>query len=226
MKIKTASLIQSTFLLLSSLIFLGTYGQTKKTSLEKIYLHVAGGASSHKGSFSEFGVQTVLKHNWTSTFSYHSIEMNPKNLPANYDPGYTVVFFIPLRNADPAIHMKLYSLSAGKFLKAGRNTWFTTEAGLSVVNGEKISFSPVSVNQSGNDPLFLLFGIAYTPPNYNTTVEKKTTIGGILRANFNWAFSSFAGLGAGVFANFNSIQSPVGFDIKLTCGWMNRKSKR
>src|SRR5258706_4580588 len=106
MKIKTASLIQSTFLLLSSLIFLGTYGQTKRTSVEKISLHVAGGPSSHKGSFSEFGVQAVLKHNWTSTFSYHSIEMNPKNLPANYDPGYTVVFFIPLRNADPTIQMK------------------------------------------------------------------------------------------------------------------------
>jgi len=47
----------------------------------------------------------------------------------------------------------------------------------------------------------------------------------MLKADFNWAFSSFAGLGGGVFANINSIQSPVGFHIKLIVGKMNREKK-
>jgi hypothetical protein len=33
------------------------------------------------------------------------------------------------------------------------------------------------------------------------------------------------GLGAGVFANFNSIQSPIGFQLTLSMGWMNTGTK-
>ena len=47
----------------------------------------------------------------------------------------------------------------------------------------------------------------------------------MIRADYNWAFSRFFGLGAGVFANFNSIQSPVGFNLKLTMGMMRKKAK-
>ena len=54
------------------------------------------------------------------------------------------------------------------------------------------------------------------------TEEKKKTMGAVLKADFNWAFASFAGLGGGAFANFNSIQSPIGFQIKLLVGKMNR----
>ncbi len=50
-------------------------------------------------------------------------------------------------------------------------------------------------------------------------------MGAMLKADVNWAFASFAGLGAGVFANFNSIQSLVGFQIKLIVGKMNRDKK-
>jgi len=33
------------------------------------------------------------------------------------------------------------------------------------------------------------------------------------------------GLGCGVFANINSIQSPVGFQVKLIVGYMGREKK-
>ena len=46
----------------------------------------------------------------------------------------------------------------------------------------------------------------------------------MLKADFNWAFLPFMGVGAGAFANFSSIQSPAGFQLKLIIGWMNRKS--
>jgi len=47
----------------------------------------------------------------------------------------------------------------------------------------------------------------------------------MLRADYNWAFLPFMGLGTGVFANFNSIQSPIGLQVKLMLGIMRRQSK-
>jgi hypothetical protein len=47
----------------------------------------------------------------------------------------------------------------------------------------------------------------------------------MMKSDVNWAFSSFMGLGAGVFANVNSIQSPIGFHIKLLVGNMGREKK-
>ena len=131
--------------------------------------------------------------------------------------------------------MNIYSLTAGKYFPAGRKIWFTTEAGISLVNGEKVIYRP-SVIRNDNfydgynviTDFLLLFGISNevsSYSNYSTSIENKKTIGGMLRADFNWAFSSFMGLGAGVFANFNSIQSPVGCQLKLTIGLMNRGEK-
>lgn len=111
--------------------------------------------------------------------------------------------------------MDLISFTAGKFFETGRKTWFTTETGFSIVNGDKMNFT--------SQPVVL--DIVHYSSNYSVKKEKKTTIGGMLKADFNWAFLPFLGLGAGAFANFNSIQSPVGFQVKIICGWMNRKRK-
>ncbi len=221
MKIKTTSLIQTTCLLLfSCLLSAGVHGQIKETPVKKIYLQVGTGGSTQNGIFSGIGVQAVLKHNWTTTFSYYSIEeMKVKNLPSDYEPGYTVLLVIPISDGYPTIKENIYSFIGGKCFEAGRKIWFTTEAGFSIVNGETVSFTPRTVEET-----FWLIGYSYSS-NYFVKREKKTTIGGMLRADFNWAITSFAGLGAGVFANINSIQSPMGFEFKLIIGWMNRKSK-
>ena len=47
----------------------------------------------------------------------------------------------------------------------------------------------------------------------------------MMQADINWAFASFMGVGAGVYANLNSIQSPIGFNIKLLVGKMGRERK-
>jgi hypothetical protein len=103
----------------------------------------------------------------------------------------------------------------GKYFETGRKTWFTTEAGLSIVSGQELKFTSQPIET----------GFLYWSSNYSVQKENKTTIGGVLKADFNWAFLPFAGLGAGVYANFNSIQSPVGFEIKLLIGKMNTKRK-
>lgn len=216
MKIKTKSLIQTTsFLLLLCLLCFAANGQAKQPVVKKIYSQVGGGPASQDGTVSEFGIQAVLKNNWTTTVSYQSIEMDPRDLPADYKSGYTIILVFPIYDVYPVLKMNLFSLTAGKLFEAGRSTWFTTEAGFSIINGEKMNFTSQPVVQD----------VWYSTSNYAIKKENKTTIGGMLKADFNWAFLPFLGLGAGAFANFNSIQSPVGFQVKIICGWMNRKSK-
>jgi hypothetical protein len=218
MQIKTKSLIQAASILIFSFIFCSAaFSQSKTASLTKIYFQAGAGAENKKGIFSDLGVQAVLKNNWTTTLSYHSIDMEPKNLPADYDPGYIIILLIPIPNKTPGIDMKALSFTIGKYYRGGKNTWFTTEAGLSLVNAREMKFAKTSDDPSWN---IIVFGEKLS--NYTYTDEKKTTLGAMLKADFNWAFSSFAGVGAGAFANFNSIQSPVGFQIKLILGKMNR----
>jgi len=45
------------------------------------------------------------------------------------------------------------------------------------------------------------------------TVENKTTIGLMAKADLVWAFASFMELGCGVYGNLNSIRSPLGFHV-------------
>jgi hypothetical protein len=218
---KTKSLIQATLLTFTFLSSIMVRAQVKPALLNKIYFQAAAGASSRNGIAREIGIQAVLKNNWTTTLSYNSIDMRPKNLPGDFDPGATIILFIPIEEETPSVDMKLFTLAIGKYYKGGRNTWITTEAGISIVNGKEISFS----KNTGDPSTWYFLFVGDTPSNYTFTEQKKTTIGAMLKADFNWAFSSFAGLGAGVFANFNSLQSPVGFQCKLIIGKMNRERK-
>ncbi len=215
-------------LLLIAISFYSLHAQnnssaTAKTNVKKIYLQAGVGGSSQAGSNSEIGLQAIVNNKWSATFSYHDLTMKPKNLPADYQPETGTIFFIPYTN-EIKVNMKLVSLTAGKYFSLGRNSWLTTEAGFSFVSGEKASFQQAT--RVSIDPLLILFGTTGTTSNYTTTKEKKNSFGGMLRADFNWAFLSFMGLGAGVFANFNSIQSPVGYQLKLTLGAMGRHKKQ
>jgi len=201
-------------------INLSSFGQTKETTINKIYLQLGTGACSYKGFSGEVGIQAVFKNNWIGSFSYNSLTMDPKNIPSDYRPGYTILLLIPIENST-TIAMDVYSLTTGKYFKTGRNTWFSTEAGLSYVNGEKVNYTRNTGNLTGWNLLI----IGEEPSNYNTTVEKQSTMGGVLKADFNWALASFVALGAGFNANLNSIQSTVGFEVKLSLGWMNVKKK-
>jgi len=188
-----------------------TDGQAKQSGFKKIYFQAGAGINSPNGVSSNLGVQAVLKNNWVATVSYQRIEMNAKNIPADYEPELNFIILDPL----PTNDMKVINFTMGKYFATGRKTWFTTEAGLAVVSGQELKFTSQPIET----------GFLYWSSNYSVQKENKTTIGGVLKADFNWAFLPFAGLGAGVFANFNSIQSPVGFELKLLIGKMNTKRK-
>jgi hypothetical protein len=193
--------------------------QTKDFGLKKIYLQGGTGIVTNSYSNNNLGLQAIINNKWSTTFSYHSFSQKPGNLPADYQPETGSVFFIPFTN-DIKLDMNIFSLTAGKYFQLGKNTWLTMEGGLSLVNGQKATFTPA--NQSFSTFLFLTTN---TTSNYQYTVESKTAMGEMVRADFNWAFTSFMGLGAGVFCNFNPIQSPFGFQINLILGGMNIHSR-
>jgi hypothetical protein len=200
-----------------SLSFITTATGQSKT-MSKFYLQGGVGGATHQGSSYDLSMQAIIKNKWSATLSYQELSMTPKNLPADYQAETGYVFFIPYSYTTDT-KMSLPSLTAGRYFKLGRNTWATTEAGLSYVSGEKVRFQHSQVTSSN------LIIAASTSSNYTSTKENKSGIGFMMRTDVNWAFSSFMGLGAGFFANINSIQSPVGFNVKLLVGGMGREKR-
>lgn len=214
----------SLVLLLISLIT--ATAQTGK-SITKCYLQASAGGGSSNSNYSDLSLQAILKNKWSLSLSYQTLDMRPNNIPGDYKPatGEGAILFIPYSytNGVDNINMNLVNLTGGKYFKTGRNTWATTEIGVSLVKGEKVDFNPVSV-RSGSSYYFIGWE-DYTTSNYETTVANKTTVGATVKADLNWAVASFFGIGAGVFANLNSIQSPVGFHVKLMVGFMGREKR-
>ena len=205
------------FLCIMSLALITTAtGQTK--AINKFYFQGGAGGGTHESGSYDLGIQAIFKNKWSATLSYQELSMSPKNLPADYqgETGYALFLFY---TDEVTATMNLINLTAGRYFKLGRNTWATTEAGLSYVSGEKVSFQHSQVTSTN-----LIF-FASTSSNYTTTKENKSSVGFMMKSDINWAFSSFMGLGAGFFANINSIQSPIGFHIKLLVGNMGREKK-
>ena len=186
--------------------------------LSKIYLQAGAGGGTYNSSDYDLGLKAVFNNKWSMTLSYKGLEMRPKNLPSDYQAETGYVLFIPY-TYEATTDMSLVSLTAGKYFRLGKNFWATTEGGLSYVKGEKLTFERT---QSVSSNILIA---ASTSSNYNSFKENKSTVGAMLQADINWAFCSFMGLGAGVYANVNSIQSPVGFNIKLLVGKMGREKK-
>lgn len=195
------------------------YAQENKRAIKKIYAIVG----------SELGIRVAFKNDWTVTLSTNNKSTKPKNLPDDYDPGYTFWLGIQFPYGKPIAKMNLLNLTAGKLLPAGNKTWFTVETGISLIKGDKFQFTKTTTSQYEEaNAITSLFGIGESKSaNYQFSKEKKTVIGGMLKTDFNWAFSSVAGIGAGIFFNFNSIQSPIGgFQVKLIFGWMHNSKKK
>ena len=226
---KKAALIVTT-LVIVFLISLNRATAQSGNTITKFYLQGAmrGGTFNHFNS--EVSLQAVLKNKWSLSLSYQTLEeMKPNNIPNDYIPakGNGEFLFIPYSYTGSVdnVNMKLVSLTGGRYFKLGRNTWATTEVGLSYVQGQKTKFNSIPITTGST--YYLIGWKNYTTSNYETTVENKTTIGLMGKADVNWAFASFMGIGCGVYGNLNSIQSPMGFHVKLMVGLMGReKNKR
>lgn len=186
-----------------------SFSQEKPAKLEKLYTELGAGSASDNAFSSLVGLQAIFPGRWTLGLSYHYAEPDPHNLPADYKPA--VIFFISEGN--PNVALKTFSLTGGRYFPAGRKLWFTTSAGISVVSGKEFHFTP--------NPTRGGVSILGSSSNYTTTEETKTAMGALLKADLNWGLLSFLGLGAGVFADVNGLQSSTGFQLRLLLGKMN-----
>jgi len=188
------------------------FAQSEGTSaFKKFYLLGGGGGSSNHGTSSSIGAEAILKSNWLVGVSYNYLKIAPNNLPSDYVRGYALFIPDPL----PNIKLKLVNFMGGKLFPTGEKTWITTQAGLSIVTGEKMTFTHESnIN-----------AIIVATSNYATYTSPESTIGAMLKLDFNWAICPYVGLGVGSFANLNSIESPVGIEFRLIAGWLNTKKK-
>ena len=199
------------FLLLSFLATCSLNAQDKPTGITKFYVDAGAGLASHNGGFVTLGGTAVLQHNWLASLSYYNVDMNPKNLPSDYQPDITFYLF---SDGIPSVKMTMVNFTGGKLFHLGRKTWITAEAGLSFVSGEELQFTSRPA-----------VGWIDLGANYSTQPTRQNTVGGMLRTDFNWAFTPYLGLSVGGFVNMNSIQSPVGVEVKLIAGWLNTKKK-
>jgi hypothetical protein len=193
-----------------------TRPQGSKNSLQKVMVSLGAGPVSKRGAVGGFELQGVFKNRMVTSFSFHSISMDSNNEPADYQPGSIGIIIVAIPDSYDPQEMTAYSATIGKFFRVERNVWFTTEAGVSFVNGYEHSFTRQSVEPDG---------LGGKTSNYNVTRKSVSGAGALLKADLTWSFSSFAGFGFGVFTNVNSVQSSVGGEVKLVLGWMNREKK-
>jgi hypothetical protein len=206
------------FVMLLCTSLLQVTGQTSM-HLSKIYLEGGIGPGTYKGINSEVSLTAIFKNKWSMTLAHNNIEeMTPKNEPSDYQPETGYVLFLAY-TGEETVDMSILSLTAGRYFSLGKNIWATAEGGLSYVTGEKVNYERTQQVSS------TIIIAASTSSNYTTTKENKSTVGAMMQADINWAFASFMGIGAGVYANINSIQSPIGVQLKLIIGKMGRIKK-
>ena len=174
--------------------------------LRKFFAEVGTGSANHKGAAYQMGLRSAWKNSWMVSASYYGFEMKPENLPSDFDGGIVLLFPLTAQDPSPIVHVSMFNLTGGRIFELGRKFWVTTEAGVSVVSGEKMSFVSQPVVNSGS--------------NYHTTRDSHKTIGAIMRADISWAFLRWLGLSAGFYGTINSVQSPIGMELKLVGGML------
>jgi hypothetical protein len=212
---KTKSMRKFLPAILLLLIATAANSQSKESPIKKLFIEGGTGPAGKNGAALTIGLKTVFKNNWTAAISYHTVEADPKNLPSDYERGTTIIILFPIPDEMPACEMKMFNITGGKLFETGRKTWITTEAGFSFGSSEKFSFASQQVTSD-----FL-----HTSSNYATQKKSASAVGGLLKADINWAFLRFAGLGLGFFANVNSVQTYAGGEIKLMIGMVNPRKK-
>jgi len=209
-------LIKNTFvglglMLLSLFWCVSVQGQQKKSSSTRIFLETGGGGGTHKSEAYLLGLKTSFKDKWGLGLSYMGLNMTPANLPSDYIPG-SGYFLIFGYQDDLKVNMDLVTFSMSKDYRLDKTLWGSTSAGISYVNGDKLSYQKTQVTTSD------IYIAGSTSSNYNITREKKSATGFMLQTDVNIALTPFLGMGGGFFANFNSIQSTIGFEAKLLLG--------
>lgn len=216
-------------LILLTHIFLISYSQPK-SPVSKLYANLSGIMKPQKvqmGSGTEAGISLVVRNKLSISFSRHAMNINPSNLPGDFEPGHKdgVAFFFPYSgpDLDPSVNCEIYSLTIGRHFPLGKKSWFQLEGGPSFITGDKASFRKQSVT-SGYTNYFLGYD-NYTTSNYTMTTERKQGLGLLMRADIQHAISRHIAIGFTIAAETSSVQSPVFMEIRMLGGHLGLPKK-
>lgn len=119
MKQITNNCLQFSFAAILCALSFNSTAQTAKP-LSKLYLEAGAGGGTYKSIDFDFGLKAIINNKWSMTLSYRGLEMDPKNLPADYQPETGYVLFIPY-TYKATTDMSIIGLSAGRYFTLGKN---------------------------------------------------------------------------------------------------------
>src|SRR5690242_1204665 len=190
-----------------SLIVIDSVIASDKDSLKTLYLEFGGGPCSSDGGFYQFSITFSVRKNWVGSISFYLFKLIPDNLPDDFKPGHEFSGIAFGKKVNwPKRNIGALNFTAGKKFSLVKNVFATMQTGLSIGGGEEISYKSQTVTG--------------TSSNYSITKKSTGLIGGLLKADLNFAFASWLGLGFGCIYSFNSIQSAIGPEFKLLLGKM------
>jgi hypothetical protein len=165
----------------------------------------------------------VFNNKWAITVSTANFDYYPQlpddfqAIPVKPDMNYPLIL--------PPKEVKFSHIAFGLFHPFNPSISITADAGIGIATTETFEFSKAT------GPYTMRGDYTDYYVNYVVSPANVSHVGGIVRVGFDWAFSSFAGLGVDGYYNYNSggIGSNSRVNIKLLVGWMNapkRKSEK
>ncbi len=193
------TLFAVTFLLIAMMQANAQTLNGKPWHVEKVYM------SANAGTGTALGLTMHFNNKWAGMITKESREMEAKNVPKDFDPGYTTVFYIPIENAPPNDRYETYSLSMGRVLsKKSEKAWVMATAGISLCNYTSNEFTRKNTVENYNDLLLIFLGFGGTGSNYSSKEVKKTGFGASLGLQANVNLFRFMGLGGGANLQVNT----------------------
>lgn len=194
----------NTLLAASLLLFVALQANAQSPSakpwqVSKAYLSANGGSGTALGFTMHFN------NRWAGMITKETGDFEAKNLPNDYDAGYTSFLFFSFENSKPRESYETYSVSMGRVLtKHSDKAWVMATGGLSVCNYTANEFTRKKIVVDYYDPLLMLFGLGGTESNYSTKQVKKTGFGASLGLQANVNLFRFMGIGGGANLQVNT----------------------
>ena len=219
-------------IIILSHVFLISYSQPI-SPVSKLYANLSGVIKPQRvqmGGGGELGLTLVIRNKLSISLSNHNMDINPSNLPGDFEPGHSegMALFFPYSGPDlnPSINCKIYSLTMGRYFSLGKRSWFQLEGGPSFISGEKAKFKKQAVTSGYYN--YLLGYESYTRSNYTMTRERKQGLGALMRADIQHAVSRNLALGFTLATEISSVQSPLFMEVRMLTGYFGlpKKSKK
>lgn len=210
-------------LLLACLIAFSVNAQQKTPSLKALYFNLPFKLGKTDYRYQAYGIQSAWKNGLLIGIDRERYKNTPDNIPSDYDPGTATFLGFPLNIALPEATTRYTTITAGYRKPLSRNTWFTIEAGPSMVKKDRFSFKkavPATNNTTGSwgDAFLQLFGISGTPGNYDIEKTTQNQFGGAWRSSLQWAFTNYTALQLGVHGNFTRNETRFGVYFSFAVG--------